>query len=180
MYWLSGKPESGASLIRFRTVVLTGEVGVSLPTPSGATPPAPEIEYKHQQHILFFTKVLLPVQDVFRAKSLLVIPHFRLEDLEDTSHELQSATASPLPYTEKICFLITESYRIFYLLGVAITLDKRQPCFPWQRNTKSVSEGRPGNPARWHEQDVFVPGYQIDSIILIVSSPIKGDYECRM
>jgi hypothetical protein len=87
--------------------------------------------YKHHQHILFFTEVILPLQDVFRTKSLLVIPHFKLEDLEDTSHELQSATASPLPYTEKICFRIPESHRIFYIQGVTITLDGRQTLFPF-------------------------------------------------
>jgi hypothetical protein len=77
-------------------MVFTGEVWVSFPTPSSATPPAPKMGYKHQQHILFFTQVLFPLQDVFRSNSLLVIPHFKLEDLEDTSPELQSATASPL------------------------------------------------------------------------------------
>jgi hypothetical protein len=121
------------------------------------------------------------VQNIFRAKPLLVIPHCRLEDLEDTSHELQSTTTSTPPYTEKICFLISESYQIFHLLGVTITLDGRQTLFPfWRRNTKSVSEERPGNPARWQEQDIFVPGYPIDSIVVIVFSPIKGDGECRM
>jgi hypothetical protein len=109
-------------------MVFTGEEWVSFLTPSGANPPAPKMGSKHRQHFFFFAEVLLPLQDVFRTKSLLVIPHFKLEDLEDTSHELQSSTASPLPYAEKICFLIPESRRIFYLLGVAITL-RRQTLF---------------------------------------------------